>query len=278
MSLQVTILVDNFVDRGEGLLAEHGLSLLVVGKDSRMLLDTGQTDVYLRNASRLGVDLSDVRTVVLSHGHYDHGGGLAALTNHPEKLDVYLHPAAFAAKYARCPGSAEDRHVGLRYDADTLTRLGATVHAEAGAQELTPGIFITGEIPRATPFEEASRDFWVTENGRLHPDPLQDDQALVLHTADGLVVLLGCAHAGVVNTVRYASKLTGDKRIRAVIGGLHLASASGERIQRTIAALREMEVGQVVACHCTGLAAKRDLHAAFGEQFVNGAVGLRLTF
>jgi len=277
MELVVTILADNQVDRGDGLLAEHGFCLLVAG-DSQVLFDTGQTDVCLRNAPRLGVDLSDVRAVVLSHGHYDHGGGLAALTSHLGQLDVYLHPTAFAAKYARCPGSAEDRHVGLRYDADTLTRMGATVHAEAGVRELGPALLITGEIPRATPFEEAARDFWVKGNDGFRPDPLQDDQALVLRTADGLVVLLGCAHAGVVNTVRYASKLTGDKRIRAVIGGLHLASASLERTEQTVATLRQMNVGQVVACHCTGFQARVRLHAAFGDRFVNGTVGLRLTF
>jgi len=277
MELVVTILADNQVDRGDGLLAEHGFCLLVAG-DSQVLFDTGQTDVCLRNAPRLGVDLSDVRAVVLSHGHYDHGGGLAALTSHLGQLDVYLHPTAFAAKYARCPGSAEDRHVGLRCDADTLTRMGATVHAEAGVRELGPALLITGEIPRATPFEEAARDFWVKGNDGFRPDPLQDDQALVLRTADGLVVLLGCAHAGVVNTVRYASKLTGDKRIRAVIGGLHLASASLERTEQTVATLRQMNVGQVVACHCTGFQARVRLHAAFGDRFVNGTVGLRLTF
>jgi 7,8-dihydropterin-6-yl-methyl-4-(beta-D-ribofuranosyl)aminobenzene 5'-phosphate synthase len=278
MELVLTILADNQVDRGDGLLAEHGFCLLVAGRDSRMLLDTGQTDVCLRNASRLGVDLSDVKTVVLSHGHYDHGGGLAALTSHLGKLDVYLHPAAFAAKYARCPGSAEDRHIGLRYDADTLTRMGATVHAEAGVQELGPELLITGEIPRATPFEEAARDFWVKGNDRFHPDPLQDDQALVLRTADGLVVLLGCTHAGVINTLNHAVKLTGDKRIRAVIGGLHLASASQQQIEQTVTALKELGVEQLVACHCTGFLARMRLHVAFGDQFVNGTVGLRLTF
>jgi len=277
MEVVVTILADNQVDRGDGLLAEHGFCLLVAG-DSQVLFDTGQTDVCLRNASRLGVDLSDVRAVVLSHGHYDHGGGLAALTSHLGQLDVYLHPAAFAAKYARCPGSAEDRHVGLRYDADTLTRMGATVHAEAGVQELGPGLLITGEIPRATRFEEAARDFWAKGNDGFHPDPLQDDQALVLRTADGLVVLLGCAHAGVVNTVRYASKLTGDKRIRAVIGGLHLASASQQRIEQTVTALQELGVEQLVACHCTGFLARIRLHQAFGKRFMNGTVSLRLTF
>ena len=277
MSLQVTILADNFVDRGEGLLAEHGFCLLVAG-DSQVLFDTGQTDVCLRNAPRLGVDLSDVKTVVLSHGHYDHGGGLAALTSHLGQLDVYLHPTAFAAKYARCPGSAEDRHVGLRYDAETLTSMGATVHAEAGVQELGPGLLITGEIPRATPFEEAARDFWVKGNDGFHPDPLQDDQALVLRTADGLVVLLGCAHAGVINTLNHAVKLTGDKRIRAVIGGLHLASASQQRIEQTVTALKELGVEQLVACHCTGFLARMCLHEAFGKRFMNGTVSLRLKF
>ena len=277
MSLQVIILVDNFVDRGEGLLAEHGLSLLVEGEDGKVLLDAGQTGVCVRNAARLGVGLDYLDRVVVSHGHYDHGGGLPALLDACVRPEVLAHPHAFSPRYAGRPGQ-EERPIGLSYKVEDLTRRGARVRLETRALEISRAFLATGPIPRLIEFEDDAPDFWVKGDHGWLPDHFEDDQALVVRTKEGLVVLLGCAHAGVINTLRHAMKLTGDDRIRAVIGGLHLASASLGRIHRTMAALREMEVGQVVACHCTGFAARMHLHATLGERFVNGAVGLRLTF
>ena len=277
MELSITVLTDNQVDRGDGLLAEHGLCLLVEIAGSRVLLDAGQTNVCLRNARQQGVDLSDVNAVVLSHGHYDHGGGLPASLDELGRLDVIAHPGAFASKYARRHGQ-QDRHIGLAYSADDLIQRGAVVRLEPDAHEIGNGLIATGFIPRITGFEKDDPHFWVKADGRWELDHFKDDQALVARTAEGLVVMLGCAHAGVINTLRQAAKLTGDERIRAVVGGLHLATASLERTEQTAAALRQMDVGQVVACHCTGFAARIRLHAAFRKRFVNGTVGLSLTF
>lgn len=277
MSMRVTILADNYVASGDRLLAEHGLSLLVETEESKALLDAGQTDVCLQNAGRLGADLGGLRRVVLSHGHYDHGGALPALLDGLGSLEVLAHPDVFAAKYARRSGE-EDRYIGLAYDAEGLTRRGAVIRLESGPQEIGDEFLTTGAIPRTTRFEDANPAFQVKTEGNWEMDPLDDDQALVARTTEGLVVLLGCAHAGVINTLRQATSLTGDDRIRAVVGGLHLVGASEERIEQTVAALRDLDVGTVAACHCTGFPAKTRLHAAFGERFVNGTVGLRLTF
>ena len=277
MELNITMLTDNQVDRGDGLLAEHGLCLLVEMGGRKVPLDAGQTNVCLRNARQLGVDLSDVNAVVLSHGHYDHGGGLPALLGEVGQLDVIAHPGAFASKYARRHGQ-QDRHIGLAYSAGDLLQRDATVRLESEAHGITDGLIATGPIPWVTPFEKNDPHFWVEAKGLWQLDQFEDDQALVARTAEGLVVVLGCAHAGVINSLRYAMKLTGDERLRAVVGGFHLATASLERTELTIAALRQMDVGQVVACHCTGFPARVRLHAAFGDRFVNGTVGLSLTF
>lgn len=277
MELTITVLTDNQVDRDNGLLAEHGICLLVEMEGRKVLLDAGQTNVCLRNARQLGVDLSDVNAVVLSHGHYDHGGGLPALLDELGRLEVIAHPGAFASKYARRQGQP-DRHIGLAYSAEDLIQRGVVVRLEPDAHEIGGGLIATGSIPRVTHFEKNDPHFWVKIGGRWELDHFKDDQALVARTAEGLVVMLGCAHAGVINTLRHAMKLTGDERIRAVIGGLHLASASLERTQNTVAALQQMNVGQVVACHCTGFAAGIRLHAAFSKRFMSGTVGLSLTF
>jgi 7,8-dihydropterin-6-yl-methyl-4-(beta-D-ribofuranosyl)aminobenzene 5'-phosphate synthase len=277
MELTITMLTDNQVDRGDGLLAEHGICLLVEMGGRQVLLDAGQSDVCLKNAARLGADLAGLNAVVLSHGHYDHGGGLPALLDQVPGVEVVAHPSAFASKYARRHGQP-DRHIGFAYRADDLIRRGATVRLQSDVQEITNGLIATGPIPRVTYFEKNDPHFWVKADGRWELDQFEDEQALVARTSEGLVVMLGCAHAGVINTLRHAAKLTGDERIRALVGGLHLASASLERTENTVAALRQMNVGQVVPCHCSGFAARVHLHAAFRKRFVNGTVGLSLAF
>jgi 7,8-dihydropterin-6-yl-methyl-4-(beta-D-ribofuranosyl)aminobenzene 5'-phosphate synthase len=277
MDVNLTILTDNRVDRGDGLLAEHGLCVAVEIAGRTVLLDTGQSDICLRNALRLGVNLRNLGAVVLSHGHYDHGGGLPALLDDLGSLEVFAHPDVFASKYAR-RRDQEDRYIGLPYGEESLTARGAAVRIQLQPNKIADGLLMTGPIPRDTSFEDDDPHFWLKREDEWQPDCFDDEQALVIRTSRGLVVLAGCAHAGVINTLRHATALTGDDRIRAVIGGLHLSSAGAQRIQQTVAALREMEVGQVVACHCTGFAATMHLHATFGERLVNGAVGLRLTF
>lgn len=277
MGLTITVLTDNQVERGDGLLAEHGLCLLVETGGGKVLLDAGQSDICLKNAARLGADLGALSAVVLSHGHYDHGGGLPALLDEIGQLKVIAHPGAFASKHARRHGQ-QHRHIGLAYSASDLERRGAALRLESNAQEITDGLVATGPIPRVSDFEKNDPHFWVKAKGLWQLDQFEDDQALVARTVEGLVVVLGCGHAGVINTLRYAMKLTGEERIRAVVGGFHLASASMERIEATVAALQQIEVGQVVACHCSGFTARIRLQAAFRKRLVNGAVGLRLTF
>jgi 7,8-dihydropterin-6-yl-methyl-4-(beta-D-ribofuranosyl)aminobenzene 5'-phosphate synthase len=276
VSTSVTILADNCVERGEDLLAEHGFSVLLDAEGEKVLLDAGQTGVCVSNARRLNVGLDGLAAAVLSHGHYDHGGGVPVLLDAGSPLELIVHPEAFAAKYARSPGR-EERYVGLAYDAESLAGKGANVRLVSQVVQISRHVLSSGPIPYQTDFEKPAAHFWVKSDGEWQPDWFRDEQAVVAATDEGLVVVVGCAHVGVINALRHAIKLTGRDRIRALVGGLHLAGASPERIENTVVSLQEMGVDTVVACHCTGFAAQARLHAAFGDRFLRGGVGLRLT-
>jgi len=267
----VTILCDDSV-AGSGVLAEHGLSLHVKADGHAFVFDTGASGVFVGNAARLDIDLSQALPVVLSHGHYDHTGGLATLLSAWGGREVIGHPEVFAAKYSR-QRSRPARAIGSPQSRRQLSRLGATFKLSAEPQEIAPGVTTTGVIPRATDFEHIPAHFIIKRGGRLARDHFDDEQAVIVRTRRGLVVIVGCAHRGLINTVRCAIELTGDSRVRAVIGGTHLAPAARPQVESTIKELRALDVGRLVACHCTGFGPAAELRLVFGESFSPGGVG-----
>jgi 7,8-dihydropterin-6-yl-methyl-4-(beta-D-ribofuranosyl)aminobenzene 5'-phosphate synthase len=261
LKIRITVVVENTA-AGAGVLGEHGLALWIDTGSHRVLFDTGQTGVVLQNAARLQVPLDHADAIVLSHGHYDHTGGLAELLRDNQATPVYAHPAAFQPKFMRRDDGTV-RVVGMPDDAKRIARgQRANVFETLEPTPVPGGLMVTGPIPRETDFEDTGGAFFLDRECR-HPDPLQDDQALFFESERGTVVLLGCAHAGAVNTLRYARELTGNKPIHAVIGGMHLVKASSERLGRTIEELRHCGVERVGAAHCTGMAATAALWNAF---------------
>jgi len=271
----ITTLVENTVHRA-GLRAEHGLSYHIQFGSHRVLFDTGQSDLLLDNACLLGLDLRQLNAIALSHGHYDHCGGLKAAWSLSPKCALYLHPAATAPKFSVNP-SGEARSIGLPGDAQDVIRASANTVWTRGLTEIVPGLFATGEIPRTTDFEDVGGRFFLDATGQ-QPDPLVDDQALFYESEDGLVVLLGCAHAGLVNTLLHVEQLTGGKRIHAILGGMHLLNASSERLQKTITALEQRDLGLLVPMHCTGWPATSALRSHFGNRCVSVGVGSCFAF
>jgi 7,8-dihydropterin-6-yl-methyl-4-(beta-D-ribofuranosyl)aminobenzene 5'-phosphate synthase len=275
-SIVITVLVENSV-QARGLMAEHGLAFHVQAGSESLLFDTGQSGLLVENARRLGMDLSRLGAIALSHGHYDHTGGLRAVWELAPDAPLHLHPGAMTARFARTPdGSTRD--VAMSEPVRETVHVCATQCRKTSApSEVMKGFFLTGEIPRETDFEDVGGPFVLDEAG-MRPDPIQDDQALFFDTRDGMVVLLGCAHAGVVNTLRHVRRLTQDRPIREVLGGMHLLSASPERLTRTVEALRELGIERFGPAHCTGAAATARLWNEFPTACSPCSVGSRFLF
>lgn len=259
--LRLTTVVDNRADR-VGLLAEHGLAVFVEADDSRILFDTGQGKALTHNARELGITFDRLDAIVLSHGHYDHTGALAEVLEQAPGAAIYVHPAAVEPKYAR-NASPPHRYVGIPPAAvRALDGASRRIVWTRTPQTIVPGAVVTGEIPRRTTFEDTGGPFFGDAPCETE-DSLPDDQALVLDTVSGLVVLLGCAHSGVVNTLERVAEITNRRDVHAVIGGMHLRSATVDRLRSTSDALEAFGVTLIAPSHCSGA----DAVAFFGPRF-----------
>jgi 7,8-dihydropterin-6-yl-methyl-4-(beta-D-ribofuranosyl)aminobenzene 5'-phosphate synthase len=275
LNLRITVLIDDTASRA-GLLTEHGLALWIEADGRRILFDTGQSDAFLRNARDLGIDLSAADTLVLSHGHYDHTGGIAALLECNPSVSIYCHGGIFAPRFSRRPDGTT-KPIGIGPEASgALRKTGGAVHSVSGPVFLDKSIGITGPVPQATDFEDTGGAFFLDPEGE-RPDPIDDDMALWIKTAAGLVVVTGCCHSGIVNTARHIQSLTGTPGIHTIIGGLHLLNASAQRLKKTIAALNAIPSLQRLAlCHCTGEDAIAAIQDSVDAETVRGGSGYEL--
>ncbi|MBA7604588.1 hypothetical protein ES703_11713 [subsurface metagenome] len=274
MKIRITTLSENTA--GGGVLAELGLSILVETDTVNVLLDTGQSISASHNADILGVDLGKIDRIVLSHGHFDHTGGLRqVLRKMRKKVEIIAHPDIWSAKHARREGQ-EARYIGVPFQRQELEKFGARLNLTTEPVRITDKIMTTGEVPMVTDFEQIDPNLFVKEDADFKPDKLLDDQALIINTESGLVVILGCAHRGIINTLYHAQQLTGVKQIAMVLGGCHLTGATEERIWLTIATLKELGVQRIGVSHCTGLPAAVIMAHEFGDSFFFNNAGTQI--
>ena len=268
--VQITVLIDN--QAKPGLLAEHGLSLWIEADGMKLLLDTGQSGGFARNAEALGTRVEDADALILSHGHYDHTGGLPDVLPKMKSPVIYLHPAALQPRFSIRGGIAKPNGMPAAASAALEDLPVPGCHWVRQPVRLTAHIGLTGPIPRETAYEDTGGPFFLDPVG-TQPDTIEDDMAVWIETAGGLVVCTGCCHAGLVNTLRAVREQRPGMPILSVIGGLHLAAASENRMRQTIEALQTMDIRQLVPLHCTGEPAVAQLREALGERVVTTAMG-----
>jgi len=287
--VKITVLVDNFIDATlksspgvsrfrdreiyDSLLAEHGLSLFLEirkGEEtSYFLLDTGASNIpVFYNAQKMGIDLKKLKGIFLSHNHADHTSGLEKVLSTTGPIPVFVHPYGFYPKWVKSRST--------RLEKERLANLGARWRAEEGPQAMAPFLFTTGAVPRTTDFEEiiGQSERKVEKDGVMEPETFLDDGALMMRLKDkGLIIVTGCAHSGIINTIQYCQKLGGKEKVYAVIGGFHLTQASPQRIAKTVQVLKEKEIRFLAPFHCTGFQAMAAIRQAFPENFMIPSVG-----
>lgn len=277
MNIKLTTLSENTASPAG--IAEWGLSVLVEADGWKILFDTGSGTAAMHNANLLGLDLRQIDCLVLSHGHFDHTGGLLDFIRRTGPKKVIAHPDIWARKY----GSLDDsppRYIGIPHAREALESSGADFRLSREPVKITDRIMTTGEVPMVTDYEIIEKYLRVKEGDELKPDPLADDLSLVIDTDYGLVVILGCAHRGIVNNLLRAKSITGKDTIYAAIGGTHLVHADQARLEKTAVALLEMGVQHLGVSHCTGFYASSYLAEVFGDRFFqnNAMTTLELPF
>lgn len=275
--IRLTILAENTA-RGMGVRGEHGLAWWLDMGTAQVLFDAGQGLVIEPNAARLGLDLSTLTSIVLSHGHLDHVGGLEQVLAVAPYASLHFHPAATCRRFTGSDGKGIARRLSSDFmETEAFQAGGRRILTTRAPQELAPGLWCTGEIPRTNDYEDTGGPFFLDDKLST-PDPILDDQALFFHTPKGLVVILGCAHAGVINTLEHIRSLTQNAPIHTLLGGMHLERASERRMNETFAALHALRIQRFGPNHCTGIAAIARFWQEFPGRIIQCAAGVRLEF
>ena len=274
-TIEITLIIEN--ETPPELIAEHGFAAWIETGGECFLFDTGQSSVLEHNARALGVNLGRARALILSHGHYDHTGGIPSVLAANTSVPIIFGKGAGQCRFSCHPDQAP-RQVGM---AETvlreLNRLPPDQRIELDAPRyLRPGIGITGPIPRITAFEDTGGPFFLDEH-KIQPDLINDDLSLWFETTEGLVILTGCCHSGLINTVSHIRKISGIERIHGIIGGLHLLNAGEERLQATQQFLADCRPDFLIPCHCTGAHVAEQLQREFGGAMVRpGRAGQKI--
>jgi 7,8-dihydropterin-6-yl-methyl-4-(beta-D-ribofuranosyl)aminobenzene 5'-phosphate synthase len=274
MKTRITILCENLVGKLVG-SGEHGFSAFIETDLGNYLFDTGTGHSVVSNSLILKKDLKSIRKVFLSHGHYDHTGGLPEVLKLEGNVDVHAHPHIFLDRIEviKEDGRETKRFMGMPYKRSYLEFLGANFILNTDFREVERGIFLTGEVPRETPFEKPDPRLFADVDGKTTQDIFLDDQSLILDTDKGLIIVLGCAHSGMINIIHHVIANTGKEKFYAILGGTHLDFLTPEQLEESTQSLKKMNIEKIGVSHCTGMRAAFRLHQELGDRFFYGCVG-----
>jgi len=273
-----TLLCDNNASALFGVLGEHGFSMLIERGEEKVLFDTGQGFTLAHNAHVLGVDLREISHVVISHGHYDHTGGLEEVLHPSREISIHLHPHCFKPKYASLSPEAQV-FIGMKLSKEYIEGRRGRINTITEFKEVVPGIYFSGEIEQEEEFSIKDPRLLAEIDGKIQPDPFKDDISLLVETHSGPIVVLGCAHAGVVNILRHFSRETGLKKFHGIIGGTHLGFfPPGDALDNILKEMERFSLEFIAPCHCTGPVAAAHCHRRFGDRFEFVGAGWKRTF
>lgn len=267
----ITILCENTAGIRYGVIGENGFSALVEKDGKKILFDTGQGMALLNNLNALGIDLKNLEAIVLSHGHYDHTTGLRDALSLTPGVDIIAHPDVFSKKYSKKQTQSGEKtsYIGMRFTQEYLEHnFKSRFQFHRDFFEICSGIYFSGEVTRKTDFEFSDPRLKVKNSDQLEDDPLADDISLLIETSHGPVILLGCAHAGVVNIMKHFEEIMGFDKYYGLIGGTHLKFLSHERqLETTMEALDKYDLELIAPAHCTGQQVAAIFYSRFGQRF-----------
>lgn len=287
--MRLTILVDNYVN-SQKLKAEHGWSALVEADNEKILFDCGQSDLVLDNAKVMGIDLNKITKIVLSHGHFDHTGGLLAVLKYLNRnIDVYAHPLAFGEKFSKYRGFNgfnESRYIGIPEKMEVYEKKQARFFLSKEPVRISDSIYLSGQIMAGSVDNEAAAvntggresPFFIKKDNVFTADPLLDDISIFIKMPGLLLIVTGCAHSGILNILKKAGEMNLIDDELAIAGGLHLSGADEQEVDNICRELGKYDIRMIMPAHCTGINAFVQLRNSFGDRCISGRAGKVLEF
>ncbi|MCD6106960.1 MAG: MBL fold metallo-hydrolase [Caldisericaceae bacterium] len=268
--MKITIIVDNYTTK-RNFIAEHGFAALIETGQQKILFDTGQGHALLHNLKIKNIDPKNIETIVLSHGHDDHTGGIKPFSKKNNQFEIFAHPAVLYPKYKIT--KELKKNIGLKTN---LSEFNTKFYA--GPVEISPKVIYSGEVPKINKWELEETIYYREINGKLEKDPFQDDVSLYIIADKGLVVLTGCAHSGIINIINYGMEITGINKLHGIIGGMHLKNASNKRIKKTVQLIAGMNPKFVTISHCTGILPGMEFVKKIGKRAIFTEVSSEFNF